>query len=608
MTTKARWVAFFRALLALLALALARPAFAQKRPLAATTPAPPAPSRYAWTSPKARELAREGVEAKKAGDMQLCVQKDQASLALEEHPYVRLHVSSCLGATGKLVDALKAAQLALSAAVKSGDADLRPVAEARVRELLPRIAHVTFKLPPQEEDLKLRFDGIPVRKALFRQSIPVDPGEHVVEATRTDKGDVLTFREEVTLAEGEDKTIEVVLKPNFLPQDTRECLERASSYEEKVACIERQKTTPNIRLGVQTNGYTDSTATHVFSPSFSASVVSPTGGWNASGSYLVDVYTAASPDIVSMASGRYDETRHAGSLSGGYKAGDVQLQASGNVSREPDYLSITGGLAGSLETMNKQFTPRLAYSLTADTIGIRSTPFDQYHRNLTTHEIEAGSTFVLSKHTLLVTGITARFELGEQSKLYRYVPVFAAKAIPNIEAGTSAEKVNEQRLSARPRENLPGSRSRLALGGRLNHRFDGSTIRVEERLYVDTWGIFGTTTDARWLYDATSRLRIWPHARLHFQTEAKFYQLAYEGIEGPNGIETFRYRTGDRELSRMVSLTLGGGARYELSSEKATTKYAVLASGEVMLSRYFMSLYITGRTALYGTLGFEVEL
>jgi hypothetical protein len=612
MTTTARWVAFLRALLAVIALlALGRTASAQKRaaPLAA---AAPGASRYAWTNPKARELAREGVDAKKAGDMQLCVQKDQASLALEEHPFVRLHVSSCLGATGKVVDALKAAQIALSAAVKNGDEDLRPIAEARVRELLPRIAHVTFKLPPlaggQDEALKVRFDGIPVRKALFRQSIPVDPGEHVAEATRSDKGDVLTFREELTLADGEDRTIEVVLKPNFLPEETRKCLERASSYEERVACIEQQKTTPNVRLGIEMSGYTDSTATHVFSPSLNASVVSPTGGWNVSGSYLLDVLTAASPDIVSMASGRYDETRHAGSLTGGYKIDAVQLQASGNVSREPDYLSITGGLAGSIETMDKHVTPRLAYALTADTIGIRSTPFSQYHRNLTSHEIEAGGTFVLSPSTLLVTGITARFELGEQSKLYRYVPVFDAKTIPNIEAGAAAEKVNALRLSARPREMLPGSRSRLALGGRLNHRAGGSTIRVEERLYMDTWGIFGTTTDARWLHDATDRLRVWPHARLHFQTEAKFYQLAYEGIEGPNGIETFRYRTGDRELSRMVSLTLGGGARYELSPAKATTKYAVLASGEVMLSHYFMSLYITGRTALYGTLGFEVEL
>ncbi len=561
-----------------------------------------------WTNPKARELAREGIEAKKAGDVQLCIQKDQASLALEEHPYVRLHLSTCLSSTGKIVDALKSAQLALSAAVKADDEDLRPAAEARVRELLPKIAHVILKLPPDDDDIKVRFDGIPVRKALFRQSIPVDPGDHVIEAQKLQKGEELKFRAEVTLADGEDKTIEVVLEPNNLPEGTRECLEKAKAYEEKLACIEQKKTAPNVRIGIEISGYTDSTNTHVFTPALNAAVVSPTGGWNVGGSYLLDVVTAASPDIVSMASGRYRESRHAGSLTGGYKFGDVSLQGSTNVSREPDYLSITGGLAASAEVMDKHVTPRLAYALTADTIGIRSTPFSQYKRNLTTHEIEAGVTMVVSPTTLLVTGLTARLEAGEQSKLYRYVPLFDATTQPTIQPGASVEEVNAKRLDARPREVLPSSRNRFAIGARLNHRFTSSTIRVEERLYADSWKMFASTTDARWLYDLTPKLRVWPHARFHFQNGASFYQLAYLGDVSSGQIQTFSYRTGDRELSNMLSLTFGGGARYELSGEKATTKWAVFTSGEIMLSSYSQSLYITSRTALYGTLGLEVEL
>lgn len=561
-----------------------------------------------WTNPKARELAREGIEAKKAGDIQLCIQKDQASLALEEHPYVRLHLSTCLSSTGKIVDALKSAQLSLSAAVKADDEDLRPAAEARVRELLPKIAHVILKLPPEDDDIKVRFDGIPVRKALFRQSIPVDPGDHLIEAQKIQKGEELKFKADVTLADGEEKTIEVVLEPNNLPEGTRECLEKAKTYEEKLACIEQKKTTPNVRIGIEISGYTDSTATHVFTPAINAAVVSPTGGWNVGGSYLLDVVTAASPDIVSMASGRFRESRHAGSLTGGYKFGDVSLQGSTNVSREPDYLSITGGLAASAEVMDKHVTPRLAYALTADTIGIRSTPFSQYKRNLTTHEIEAGVTMVVSPTTLLVTGLTARLESGEQSKLYRYVPLFDAATLPSIQPGASVEDVNAKRLDARPRELLPSSRNRFAIGARLNHRFTSSTIRVEERLYADTWKMFASTTDARWLYDLSPKLRVWPHARFHFQNGASFYQLAYLGDVSSGQLQTFSYRTGDRELSRMFTLTFGGGARYELSGEKATTKWAVFTAGEIMLSKFTQSLYVTSRTAFYGTLGLEVEL
>ena len=52
------------------------------------------------------ELAKEAIEAKREGKIQLCIEKDQASLALEDHPYVKLHLASCLQGAGKLVDAL----------------------------------------------------------------------------------------------------------------------------------------------------------------------------------------------------------------------------------------------------------------------------------------------------------------------------------------------------------------------------------------------------------------------------------------------------------------------------------------------------------------------
>jgi hypothetical protein len=550
------------------------------------------PDTRGWSNPRALELAKEAIEAKKAGNAQLCVEKDQASLQLEDHPYVKLHLASCLSAVGKLVDALTKAKDSLGAGIRNGDEDLQRSAQARVTELLPRIAHVKLLLPKESSGIKVTFDGVPVRQALFKQRIAVDPGDHIIDAERDNKGDHELFKERITLAEGDEKTIEIVLKPTNTTQSEIDCLQSATSYDEKLACVERKSSKPNVHVGIEGSGYTDSTNVHVFSPGINASVVSPTQGWNIGGSYLIDFVSAASPDIVSMASPPYKEARHAASLNGGYKIGVVGLNLNGNVSSEPDYLSRTIGGSTSAELNDKLITPRFGYNFSSDRIGIRNTPFAQFERNLTTHEFEGGITFVMSPTTLLVTGVTAQFEIGENSKLYRYVPMFAPDIAPRVSPGESIDAVNANRL-----------------GARVNHRFANGTLRVEERFYDDSWGIKASTTDGKYLHDLGDHLRVWPHLRYHVQSGASFYKLAYPAAIEADGIplQVFTYRTGDRELSPMMTVTAGGGARIALTTEKASVQYAIIVSGEVMYSRYFKSLYITARTGVYGTLGFEAE-
>jgi hypothetical protein len=127
---------------------------------------------------------------------------------------------------------------------------------------------------------------------------------------------------------------------------------------------------------------------------------------------------------------------------------------------------------------------------------------------------------------------------------------------------------------------------------------------------MDTWGMFASTSDARYLVDLGEHLRVWPHLRIHAQKGTSFYQLAYAAEVDQNGsaVNIPLYRTGDRELSPMLQLTAGGGARIALTSDKAPTRYAIVVSGDVMYGHYFRSLFIRSRTAVYGTVGFEVEL
>jgi hypothetical protein len=312
---------------------------------------------------------------------------------------------------------------------------------------------------------------------------------------------------------------------------------------------------------------------------------------------------------VSTASKAYKEQRHAVNLGGGYKLGLHQLGLNGHVSAEPDYLSRSIGASFATELNDKLITPRISYDFSADEIGYRNTPFAQFNRPLTTHGIDAGVTLVMSPTTLLVTGVSTSFEIGENSKLYRFIPMFPEDVAAKIPAGASVDLVNQYRLDFRPVDLVPPTRSRFAVGARVNHRFPSGTLRVEERLYTDTWGVKASTTDGVYIHDLGERLRVWPHLRLHGQSGASFYELAYVGSTDNKDapLKIPQYRTTDRELSPMFAVTGGGGARIALTSEKASIRYSITVTGELMYNRYFQSLFILSRTAEWGTVAFDVE-
>jgi hypothetical protein len=566
-----------------------------------------------WSNVDAFQEASAGLAADMAGKLQDCIEHDKKSLELEEQPRTRLHLSSCEARSAHLIDGLRDAQKALEDGIRKRDSAVMKVARERVEGLLRRIPHVTFAPAPGLEDLQVTFDDRPVPANALTKRFSIDPGDHHVHAEGLQNGIPLSLDQNYTVGEGQLLTVPLVLKsqaPEYLTPGQLKCMLGAKSQDDVIKCLP-QKTKPLVvKAGTQLSGYSDTTNVEVWSPAIDANVSSPTQGWNVGGHFLVDVVTAASPDIVSEASPPFREQRYAGGLDGGYKLGRYAAQAQINYSQEPDYISRGGGLALTADLNDKLITPRVGVNFNHDSIGRGP---NNFIATLDTIEAEAGVTFVLSPTSLLLLSATLQVERGDQSKPYRYVPLFdPTNVAPFIPVGASADLVNKVRLPFRPTENLPNGRDRYAIGARFAHRFSGATLRVEQRLYSDSWQLKATTTDGRYVVDLGRHFEIWPHLRFNAQTGTNFFQLAYSAAidptRGPTGqLVVPLYRTTDREMSPLVSLTGGAGIRWQLSDPESKTQYGLTFQADGMYTKYFDSLYITQRSAIYGTLAFDAE-
>jgi tetratricopeptide (TPR) repeat protein len=561
-------------------------------------------------------LIRDALKADQEGRLDECIEKDKQALKIDESPRTRLHLASCEARAGKLVDALKDSQKSLEVGIQKKDASVMRIARVRVKELLERIPHVTFEPPQGVGDLKVTFDERPVPVEALRKKFSVDPGKHKVVAEGTVNGFTSTFEEEYDIKEKDFVTVRITLKPpanDFITPGQIKCMLAAKSQEEVQKCLPQNQKSLVVRVAGDLSGYSDTNAVAVYTPAINASLVSPTAGWNVGGNFLVDAVSAASPDIVSSASPPFEEFRYAYGLTGGYKPGLFGAQGTVSSSSSPDYVSYTGAVRLTADLNDKLITPTLGYSYSYDRIGRGPNnylnDFNPLKGYIHTHEIEAGITFVLSPTSILLIGGTMSMERGDGSQPYRYVPMFDPDFVaPFVPKGATVDLVNRTRLPVKPLEQLPTERDRFALGARYNRRMQNATLRIEQRFYYDTWGMKATSTDGRYMVDLSRHLRVWPHLRIHGQTDTNFYNLAYSAILDPGGqIVVPLYRTGDRELSPLITVTSGGGVRLGLGEPEGEVKYGITLVGDVMHTQYLKSLYVTSRTAVYGSIGFDVE-
>ena len=364
-----------------------------------------------------------------------------------------------------------------------------------------------------------------------------------------------------------------------------------------------------ITMKSEVSAYADTDAVSVFTPAVEGSIKDPISGWSATGSYLVDIVSAASVDIVSTASGHWTEVRQAGALSGTYKPGSVGMTGSGSISREPDYLSLSGGGALALELAQKTANPTLAYTYTSDTAGRAGTPFSVYSQPLVRHTLTGAVELILDPLTLISLSVDGIFESGDQSKPYRYVPLFRPSDVSSIPRGASVDFVNARRLPGRVNEHLPDTRNRFAMSGRVAQRLSGSTLVLSERVYADSWGLKASTTDLRFVADVSRRLFLWVHLRGHFQSGVSFWKRAYAASlnEQPGVYTVPALRTGDREEGPLSAATFGGGARWNIGPATRLTAWSLVPQVDMFTTLFNDALFIQTREGFLGVLQLEAE-
>jgi uncharacterized protein DUF3570 len=257
----------------------------------------------------------------------------------------------------------------------------------------------------------------------------------------------------------------------------------------------------------------------------------------------------------------------------------------------------------SQDLLEKNLTLSAGYDHVQDVAGRTGTPFSVFSHTVRTDGVKAGLSFDLDRATVASALVDATFVNGDSSDPYRYIPLFAPGTL--VPLGASIDTVNALRLSPRPLEQVPLTRNRYALTLRLAHRFHGSTIRLDERLYDDTWGLTAQTADARWLVDLGRRVMAGPHARLHDQTAVVFWQRAYELR---SGFDYPAYRTGDRELGPLMTISGGGSVQVGIGPALTPTKWTVGFDVEAAYTRFLDDLYLTDRSSVVGALTIAGEL
>jgi hypothetical protein len=147
----------------------------------------------AWGAPTAQQkgqaeaLFREGRAAMNAGRYPEACAKFEESQRLDPHLGTQLNMALCHANIGKTASAWAEFGEVAELADRERDPERANYARQQAAHLEKKLARVVFRVTSPAEGTEVRLDGQSIGPSAWTTPLPVDPGEHVVEASAPGK-------------------------------------------------------------------------------------------------------------------------------------------------------------------------------------------------------------------------------------------------------------------------------------------------------------------------------------------------------------------------------------------------------------------------------------
>jgi hypothetical protein len=191
---------------------LARCARASLAILLTTGAAAAQPAVASGDAAMAETLFTEAKRLMASGDYPTACPKLAESYRLDPGSGTLTALAVCHDHVGKTASAWAEFVEVASSAQRQGRADREAFARQNIARLEPLLSRLTIRVPPEVahlSKLQVRRDSVVIGSAAWGMSVPVDPGDHVVEVTAQDKE---TWSTHVMVGTSADKK-EVVVAP-----------------------------------------------------------------------------------------------------------------------------------------------------------------------------------------------------------------------------------------------------------------------------------------------------------------------------------------------------------------------------------------------------------
>lgn len=133
-------------------------------------------------SATAEALFAEGRRLVADGKFAEACPKFEGAQRVAPTPGTLLNLANCYEKAGRTASAWASFRDAISMAKGAGRADLAEQAQKRAAALEPKLARLSVTVTATAANLEILRDGTPIPREAWSTPVPVDPGEHVIEA------------------------------------------------------------------------------------------------------------------------------------------------------------------------------------------------------------------------------------------------------------------------------------------------------------------------------------------------------------------------------------------------------------------------------------------